>query len=238
MNRRACCTGIKSRRLLWHNMAAKAATVSSAIRASRHGAVSFSSESIARVRDVLQTVGEDLLAMEAPQPVDPLEQTPDGILRTYETLLAHGFEVGDIEAGLQVPSAPAQCLSVAAAICSQLASYKTDALFGAQSYGGRASVSHAYGVVQGLAIRRGRVSTSDALDWLCFHLDHSRLPVKFSAGAQGAGGDGVKVVVRADPDAAASHRWVHLVRICLWFESASVTEHFVTCNARHVLPLM
>ena len=216
MNRRASCTGIKSRRLLWHDMAAKAATVSSAISASRHGAVSFSSESIARVRDVLQTVDEDLLAMEAPQPVDPLEQTPDGILRTYETLLAHGFEVGDIEAGLQVPPAPAQRLSVAVAICSQLASLDLDGCtFRCTVLRWQSVCIACLRVVQGIAIRRGRVSTSDALDWLCFHLDYSRLPVKFSAGAQGAGGDGVKVVVRADPDAAASHRWVHLARICL-----------------------
>ena len=83
-------------------MTAKAATVSSAISASRHGAVSFSSETIARVREVLQTVDEDLLSMEAPQPVDPFEQTPDGILRTYETLLAYGFEIGDVETALQV----------------------------------------------------------------------------------------------------------------------------------------
>ncbi len=103
-------------------MAAKAATVSSAINASRHGAVSFSSETIARVREVLQTVDEDLLSMEAPQPVDPYDQTPDGILRTYETLLAHGFEVDDIENALQVRCDPSQPrVSLSAGPCCTVA---------------------------------------------------------------------------------------------------------------------
>jgi hypothetical protein len=61
-------------------------------------------------------------------------------------------------------------------------------------------------MVQETARRRGCVSTNDALDWLCFHLEQSQLPVKFAAGAQSAPGDSVKVVVRADPDAVAFHR--------------------------------
>ncbi len=63
--------------------------------------------------------------------------------------------------------------------------------------------THASGVepAQETAERRGCVSTSDALDWLCFHLEPSQLPTKFAAGAHGTGGAGVKVVARADPDA-------------------------------------
>ncbi len=59
-------------------------------------------------------------------------------------------------------------------------------------------------MVQETAERRGHVSTSDALDWLCFHLEPAQLPIKFAAGAHGTGGAGVKVVARADPDAAPS----------------------------------
>ena len=54
---------------------------------------------------------------------------------------------------------------------------------------------------QETADRRGHVSTSDVLDWLCFHLEPSQLPAKFAAGAHGTAGPGVKVVARADPDA-------------------------------------
>ena len=61
-------------------------------------------------------------------------------------------------------------------------------------------------VTQEVVNRRGSVSTDGVLDWLCFHLDQSQLPVKFAAGAQSAAGDNVKVVVRADPDAVASSR--------------------------------
>ncbi len=64
--------------------------------------VSLSFEAIASVREVLRTVDEELLAFEPPQPTHAAQQSPDDIVGIYETLLAHGFEVSDVEKALQV----------------------------------------------------------------------------------------------------------------------------------------
>ncbi len=64
--------------------------------------VALSFEAIASVREVLRTVDEELLAFEAPHPTDASQQSRDDIVGIYETLLAHGFEVSDVEEALQV----------------------------------------------------------------------------------------------------------------------------------------
>ena len=64
--------------------------------------ISLSFEAIASVREVLRTVDEELLAFETPQPTDAAQQSADDITAIYETLLAHGFDVSDVEKALQV----------------------------------------------------------------------------------------------------------------------------------------
>ena len=68
----------------------------------RDFSVSLSTDAIANVRKVLQTVDQELFDFEGPHPTDASQQTPDDILSIYETLLAHGFDADVIEKALQV----------------------------------------------------------------------------------------------------------------------------------------
>ena len=79
--------------------------------------VSLSFEAIASVREVLRTVDEELLAFEAPQLTDASQQSRDDIVGVYDTLLAHGFEVTDIEKALQVQQTHCKWSAAACTAC-------------------------------------------------------------------------------------------------------------------------
>ena len=72
--------------------------------------VSLSFEAIASVREVLRTVDDELLGFEVPRPADITQQSLDDIMGIHETLLAHGFEVSDVEKALQVRTDPRRLL--------------------------------------------------------------------------------------------------------------------------------